>query len=374
MAFYSKITGYKLLFWGIIMIHSTIIAQHNSTYWETDYAIGSIIKHKKLIGHLVKAHPDFFSISWQKNANPDSPWKKRYNYPDWGFSFSYQDFHNPTLGKTIGLQYQTTYYLLHRNAKTQLNLQVRTGIAYNTNPLNLQTNNKNVAMSSHLQLAEIFKLEYKYPNLFKNFGFQTGILLTHYSNASYKNPNFGINSIFINAGFNFHPSKTIMYPKKPEKEKIPAQKIHYNLAFYLGVHEAKAGLGDKPVYVLSGYGSKKIGKKSTLQAGIDFFNSQAVKALADFRYHTQIEYPDRKLLDHRQIGFFAGHELVFNTISLETMVGYYIYHPLHHTPAVYQKIALKHSLYSDKTALSLNLKVHNFKAEYLCLGFHYTLN
>jgi hypothetical protein len=373
MAFYLKIKYYLIFLFLVTQTRLSLSAQDTGSYWQADYAFGSIIEHKKLIGHLVKAHPEFLSISWQQNSPTDVTWKKRYNYPDWGFSISYQNFNNPTLGKVIGLQYQTTYYLLNRNAKNQLNLQMRTGIAYNTNPLSLSDNNKNVAMSSSLQLAEFIKLDYKIPNLFKNIGFHTGLLLTHYSNASYKNPNFGINSLFLSTGFDWQKSEKLYYPKKPIKKRIPKQKIHLNTALYLGVHEAKAGLGDKPVYIISGYGSKKIGNKSTLQFGFDFFNSQAVKDFAGFRYHIQIESPDRVLLDHKQIGLFGGHELVFNKISLETLVGYYLYNPLKYSPSIYQKIALKHNLNSKKTALSLNLKVHNFKAEYLTLGFHYQL-
>ncbi len=372
MALYSKINLSVLLVFIFIWIDHSSIAQNTPDYWQVDYGIGSIIKHKKLIAHLVTAHPHFASISWQKNADTKTPWKQRYNYPDWGLSVSFQDFNNPNLGKVFGIQYQTTYYLLNRNAKNQLNLQVRTGLAYDTSPLDLESNNKNVAMSSNIQLAEFFKLEYNYPILGERCHFQAGLLLTHYSNASYKNPNFGINSLFINLGLRYQEKQSLHYPKKAKRESIPKEKLHYSVSFNLGIHESKAGLGDKPVYAISVYTHKKIGQKSFLQSGLDFFNSQAVKALAEFRYHTQIEYPNRELLDHKQLGLFVGHELVFNKISLETNVGYYLYHPLMNTPSVYQKIGLKHPLYSNTVALDLTLKVHNFKAEYVMLGIVYS--
>jgi hypothetical protein len=374
MAFSIKINKNILSFLALFIFSMQFIAQELPSYWQVDYGVGSIIKHKKVIGHLVTAHPEILTVSWHNNAAPNSIWKERYNYLDWGIALYYQKFNNPILGDVVALQYQTTFYLLNRNSKNQLNFLFGTGLGYNTNPLNLENNNQNVAMSSNIQLAELFKLEYKRPYLIKNFGFHAGFLLSHFSNASFKNPNFGINTLFINAGLEYHLSENpINYSRIEKLEKIEKQPYHIIISVFSGVHEAHAGLGTKPVYALSGQISKKIGYKSGLLLGVDFFNSQAVKEFADFRFHTLIEFPDRKLIDHKQMGIFAGHELFFNKISFETILGYYIYNPLKVNPSVYQKFSLKYHL-NKSIAVSTNLKVHNFRAEYFTLGLHYQIH
>jgi len=375
MAFSTKIKLFTFCFLTLFVSKTILYAQKNNSYWQIDYAIGSIIKHKEVIGHLVTAHPELYTISWHKNAATNSDWKTGYNYPDWGIAFYYQNFNNPTLGNVVAVQYQTTFYLLNRNALNQLNFTFGTGFGYNTNPLDLEYNNQNVAMSSKIQLAELLKLEYKRPHLIKNIGFHAGLLLSHFSNASYKSPNFGINSLFINVGLAYQLTESpTIYPDRIKKEKISRQPIHYAISLYGGVHEAKWGLGTKPVYVLSGTISKKIGSKSGLQLGVDFFNSQSVKDFAAFRYHTLIEYPDRKLEDHKQVGIVAGHELFFNKISFETLLGYYVYNPLKVNPSVYQKLAIKYHLNASKMAISTNLKVHNSRAEYFTVGLHYQIH
>ncbi len=364
-----------VLFFLLIFVENTVAyAQEGDNYWQTNYAIGSIIKHQKSIGHLNIAHPEFISISWHKTAASSSEWKKRYNYPDWGIIVSHHNFKNPTIGNVFAVQYLTTYYLLNRNSKHQLNLDIGVGLGYNTHPFDLENNNQNMVMSSHLETAQLVSLNYRHPNLFNHIGFHAGFMATHFSNASFKKPNTGINTLFINAGLNYHISKAeTTYPKRTKKEIFPNKSMGLFLGINGGMHSAKAGLHTKFIYHLCSYLEKRIGYKSGFQIGIDFFNSQANKDFADFSFHTKIEDPDRKLLDHKQVGIFAGHELFFNKIALETLIGYYIYRPLKITRQVYQKIGFKYYLNAHKTAIGLNLKVHLFTAEYLTLGIHHQL-
>ena len=369
----KNIKPITIFIFAFFVSSTLVLAQESSSYWQTNYAIGSIIKHQKSIGHLNIAHPQFASISWHKGFAADSEWRKRYNYPDWGVIISHHNFKNSKLGNVLAVQYLTTYYLLNRNNKNQLNLQIGAGFGYNTHPFDLESNNQNIVMSTHFQTAQLFKLNYSRLNLFNNIGFQAGLMVSHFSNASFKKPNTGINTLFINAGLNYRVStKEATYPKRNKKEKFTDSALRLFLSLNGGMHSAKAGLDTKFTYYASSYLKKRIGYKSGFQLGVDFFNSQANKDFADFSFHTRIEHPDRKLLDHKQVGIFVGHELFFNKIALETLVGYYIYKPFKINRQVYQKIGFKYSL-NSKTAIGLNLKVHLFTAEYLTLGIHHQL-
>ncbi len=374
MAICTKIKNRFLSIIILLLVFPLLHAQENDTYWQMDYALGSILKHQTGIAHLITAHPESISVSWYKNASVNSTWKQRYNYPDSGIALYYQNFNNTTLGEVFAIQYQTIYYLLNRNAKNQLNFKFGVGLGYNTNPLDLNNNNQNVVMSSKIQFSESMKIEYKHPYLYKNFGVYTGLFLSHFSNASYKSPNSGINSLFINAGIEYRLSKSpIVYPEILEEEKQAKNPFQYNLSLFIGFHELKSGLGTKPVYVVAGHVSKRIGYKSGFQLGVDFFNSQAVKDLMNLRFHAQIEDSNPQIYDHKQIGIFGGHELFFDKLSFETLLGYYIYQPFDLNPSVYQKLGLNY-YFKKRLALNANLKVHNFKAEYAALGFHYQIH
>jgi hypothetical protein len=111
-----------------------------------------------------------------------------------------------------------------------------------------------------------------------------------------------------------------------------------------------------------------------LQLGLNFFNSRSVKDFSAYWWNIDLEEdPDAKLKDHKQMGAFFGHELLFNNMSLITQVGYYVYKPLNHGAPVYQIVGFKRYLFKDKSALSINLKIHYFEAEYISLGYHHKI-
>jgi len=246
------------------------------------------------------------------------------------------------------------------------------GFGYATNPLNLESNNQNVAISSPISFSVHLKLNYNRPNVYKNIGFHSGLFFTHYSNSSVRVPNFGINSVFINAGFSYRFKKTeILYPKREKAGEIGKTPIHIGLGFAFSAHEIQATLGVKPVFVFSAYADKKISAKNGIKAGVDFFDSMAYKDYAEFFYKINTENPDRTLEDHKQIGVFAGHNLYFNKWVFETLVGYYLYNPLKKTPSLYQNIGFTYHFDNSRFSTGFKIKVHNFRADYTSLGVQY---
>ncbi len=375
MAIFNKI---KLLLGFVVVLLFSVFqtkAQESNTYWQLDYSKGSILRHKHILSRLYTARPEYVSIGWHSSAKKNSIWKERYNYPDWGIVLINQEFHNEILGNTTAINYTTTHYILNRNAKNQLNVQLGFGGGFNTKPLDFDTNLLNVAMTSHFLFTQHFKLNYTHPELFDKFGLHAGISFTHFSNGSFKKPNLGINSVFLNVGLNYFNRKSkIVYEKREEKEKFEKQAIHFNLSINGGFHESKPGVGLKPIYYLSSYAHKKIGHKSKLQLGVDFFNSQSVKDYAEYYfqiYNDDTENGERA--DHKQIGVFFGHELLFNKLSVETHVGYYFYKPFKESAPVYQKVSFKHALNNQKSAISISMKIHYFEAEFICLGYHHQI-
>lgn len=371
MAIYSKIIPSVLLISSFFVLMPVLNAQENETYWHVDYAKGSIIKHRKIVNSLFQDYPSFFSIGWHNTANPDSEWKERFNYLDWGFVLFHQQFNNEILGNTTSLNYTTTYYLRDRNSRNKLNIQLGFGFGYNSDPFDFETNLSNIVMTSHFLFSQHFKLNYFLPDLFNKIGLQTGITFTHYSNGSLKKPNLGVNSLFVNLGLNYSKNKTT-YKRLTEKEKLPKQPYDVSVSLNAGFHESNPGLGVNSVYFATAYLHKKLGHKSALQVGVDFFNSQSVKDYANLRY-ISMGNSDNELKDHKQIGGFFGHELFFNKLSLETQVGYYLYKPFKEGALIYQKISFKHSLNKKRSALSINLKIHYFEAEYISLGLHHQI-
>ena len=75
----------------------------SQTYLDINYFKGTIPLHNNDILHLIQGHPEGVIIGWNQRTNGKNDWEQRYNYPDFGASFMYQDLQNEVLGNTFGL-------------------------------------------------------------------------------------------------------------------------------------------------------------------------------------------------------------------------------------------------------------------------------
>jgi len=95
---------YRLLVWGFIVSFFVGSSQtkSSSTFLDVNYFRGSIPIHNVDILHLVQGHPEGVVIGWNHRTDGKKEWEQRYNYPDYGASFMFQDLKNEVLGNTFG--------------------------------------------------------------------------------------------------------------------------------------------------------------------------------------------------------------------------------------------------------------------------------
>jgi len=115
-----------------------------SSYFDIHYFKGNIALHNDGILHLIQGRPEGFIASWNKKTYGYNSWEERYNFPDYGVSFSYQNLKNETLGNAYSLYAHYNFYFFKR----LLSLRIGQGIGYNTNPYDKETNFKNIADGS----------------------------------------------------------------------------------------------------------------------------------------------------------------------------------------------------------------------------------
>lgn len=339
--------------------------------FEFDYGIGSIIEHKNTLSHLIQAHPNYYQFSISKPSDTTSVWKKRFNYPDQGMSLIVQDFKNEILGQTIGLNYNTTFYLRKRNKANQLLIDLGLGLAYATNHFDFTDNNKNSVISTSIVYNQNVAINYLW-QIKDGWALKTGLGFTHFSNASFKQPNNGINSVFLNFGINYNRSSDQFTYPEPQKPPLPDErKLHFGMVGKIGFHESYPSLGTQVVYEISPYLSKQIKPLGHLNMGLDLINSQADKTYADYLYISKIEHPDRILEEHKRVGLYLGYEQFFNKISCEADLGYYLYKKLDVYTDVYQNIKIKYHFKSSKIRVGLGLKLHLFRANYSTFEIQY---
>lgn len=340
-------------------------AQENNSnsYVDINYFEGNIALHNNDILHLIQGHPEGVILSWNKKTFGKNAWEQRFNYPDYGVSFTYQNLKNSVLGNNYALYGHYNLYFLKRN----LMLRIGQGLAFTTNPYDKINNHKNTAFGSKFMSSTYVLLNYKKERIFDKFGFQAGLSLIHYSNANVKAPNTSINSVTFNIGVNYNLDEDnpdyITYPKEQFTEPIK-----YNLVLRSGINESDVvGSGQYAFYIFSAYADKRINHKSALQLGADVFFSNFLK---EFIYYNSVAYPSREInpdSDYKRIGLFAGHELFINKLSVVTQFGYYIYYPFDFEGRTYLRVGLKR-YFSDKLFGAVTLKAHAAKAEAVEFG------
>lgn len=340
--------------------------QHTS-YLDVNYFRGNIALHNNDILHLINGHPEGYILSWNKKTYGFNAWEQRYNYPDYGVTYIYQNLKNEVLGSSASLYAHYNFYFLNRN----LMFRIGQGIGYTPNPYDKKENYRNIAFGTHLLSSTMMMLNYKKERIIGDFGLQAGFSLIHYSNANVKAPNTSVNTIAFNLGVTYNldaeEPEYITTIADGEKEKF-TQPIKYNVVFRGGVNESDVvGSGQFPFYIVSAYADKRINIKSALQLGTDVFFSNFLKEYIHYRSVSYPEEPTTGNEDHKRVGVFAGHELFVNKTSLVTQLGYYVYYPFDFEGRTYFRIGLKRYI-NEKWFGALTLKSHGAKAEAVELG------
>ena len=338
----------------------------HTSYIDLSYFKGNIALHNNDILHLIKGHPEGYILSWNKKTYGFNTWEQRFNYPDYGVSFAYQNLKNDVLGDVSSLYAHYNFYFLKRNVM----LRIGQGIAFTTNPYHKADNFRNIAFGSKLMSSTYIMLNYKKERIIDRFGLQAGFSLIHYSNANVKAPNTSINSLTLNLGVTYNlDDEALEYQNTlEENEDKFTQPVKYNLAFRSGINESDVvGSGQFPFYIFSAYADKRVNRKSALQFGTDVFFSNFLKELI---YYQSVAFPEENVTgdeDYKRIGIFAGHELFINKTSLITQLGYYVYYPFDFEGKTYFRIGLKR-YFKDKWFGALTLKSHGAKAEAVEFG------
>ena len=343
--------------------------QSNSSYLQADYFYGNLIRQSPDAAALLQGHPTGMFFSYNIRTNGSQEWESSYNYPDYGISLGYQDYHSEIAGKLYSLYGHYNFYFTNRNSLNQLILRTGIGLAYNTNPYDKVTNNKNTAFGTHLNSSTYFKLYFQRENLIQNLGLNAGLTFIHASNSNIKSPNSGANVWAATLGLNYNLTSdngqlNFSSNRLGNTFKEP---IKYNFAVRGGINESEIiGSGVKPFFVFTAYADKRISRKSALQVGFDFYVSPILKEFYEINEnipHTNLKQTD----DFTRLGLFIGHELFINKLSVTTTVGYYVKYPYEYDGRLYETLGLKRYI-NEKWFASVRLKAHAANAETVEFG------
>lgn len=321
--------------------------------------------HDEKIGHLIKSHPHGFKINYIRNTYGAKYWEQAYGYPDWGLSFSYQDYLNPVLGKSMALIPFLNLYL-YRGKFSSLSGTLGAGVAYHTNPHDQQDNNSNLALGSTFSftLHTALKYQLRITDVLSGGLF---LQMDHYSNGAIKKPNSGINLVQTGALLRFDLRKEKYEFQKWPKQSLASKKMYLTLLPSISFKEIGRGGGViHPSYNLNVSLNQPLSQVSSINFGMDGFYDIALKKwIAE-------DNPESNA-DFKSAALTLGHQLMIGKISFLTQFGYFVYRPYQDLYSnFYQRYGLRVHVHPH-IAVGASLKTYLGKAEQVEWGLLFRL-
>lgn len=348
-----------LLSVAIFLTLATVAQVKGYTYSLQFSAIrGFIYPHSPDVANLIIDHPVGFTAYLDKKTYGKEYWQSQYNYPDVGYSFIYLDYKNPKIGKSLAAMVHYNFFIgKNRLNRSDLKFKLAFGASYNTNPYRKEANNKNNFLSTSLAYGMQLGLDYGI-RITDRVGVNSSISIIHFSNASIKQPNKGVNVANASLGVTYKLTDRKIEYTTLDKFNFE-HNIKYNLVVNGGVNTAPhSGDTPFPFFVFSAYAEKRLSFKSAINLGIDgFFNSSLKESVKYDPSYRGLEKPD-----HKRFGIAIGHELFISKISILTQFGYYFYNPYDVYSAIYQRFAMKY-YFNNKLFATFALKTHYGTAE-----------
>jgi len=331
---------------------------------ETLVHYGFVIPHHKTMQHLTQSHFPCFEVNLSEQTHGKQIWEQLFKYPLKGLGLYYSPLGNTReLGHALAVYPYINFCLTH-GKKVNLYFRVAAGLGYLTKSFDAETNYKNIAIGSHFNAFIQLRYELRW-HITDRLGFSAGISISHFSNACYKVPNFGINIPTLNMGLSYRLNKT---PAAIIKNEIPAadKKWQFSIMGSFGLNELAGPGGRKyPYYCLSGFFMKPASLKRQFGIGLDVYYSEALGTLIQRSDSvSNIKYQAIRP------GLSFAYIMNFARLSFVAQLGAYLYTKEKTDGYIWDRVALRYTV-KDHYLFQMGLKTHLSRAEVLELSVGY---
>ena len=333
---------------------------------EARYHYGFIFPHNNKIEYLVEDHVSAFDISLVKPRISDNVYDQLFHYPRTGIGFYHSNMQNKDVLGTVNSLFGSMNAPVYRfSDKFQVDYQIVAGLAYLSKKFDLEDNNLNIAISTHLNLHFSAQLDYRL-RIKKYYQWTGGIAFSHYSSGRIELPNLGFNyiSVFTGLSYNFNREPAV-YPSR----NIPEFKRQFEQSVVLAFGLKQDYIIDHNYYLINTLSydfGRRIQQHIKLSAGLDLFYDESIKT-----FYINAGIPDYHMYELYRLGGHGGFHLTYRKLTMITMVGTYIYTSHRAISPVYSRFGLQYKV-SDHFFLNVSLKAHNAVADFVEWGFGYS--
>ena len=333
------------------------------------YLNGFLIPHHEDMQHMYK-HISGVQVQILHELNPI---EKSKNAGLLGYSLSYYDLGSEVNGKAISaaLLVESSLFKWHNIYQDfwfKSSFQFGLGLGYLTQRYDPKTNPYNRAIGSHvngyMQIGMLLESQ-----IYRGVGIHASIGMAHFSNASWKYPNLGVNLPFIQYGLNILTvSKNPIRVKKdvPLKAIKPWQKT---ISFRIGKKEVDLDDNRSFINGLLEFTLEKFrNRNSNFRYSVGMYHDRT------YQYRKFETLADYAFLKCTELTFSVGYETRFGKWGVLTDLGFYAYKPdfKKKTP-YYEAIGISYQLNGSYKAI-MRLKANKTTADFAEFGLLYRFN
>lgn len=340
--------------------YGQIASEHG---FEFRQKLGFLAAHRGTLGHLPQESAKAMEFTYFIQTHSSKNWHAAYREPKVGATlFVGSVGNNDLLGRYIGLSGFAELPMLKKN-NFEWNWKMGFGLGYATKTFDPIYNPKNNAIASKINAMIVIGTKANY-NFGKNF-VTLGLDLTHFSNAAFKVPNYGINLPYLSVGY----GRKLFKGKQESREILSYLPLKKWKIGVLGIFSMKEmnPIGTKryPVYSMSLFAKRIFSQKAGLELSFDIFSKQAILGVEPLVPKSQLSII--------QAALFAGYIVPFERFSFIFGAGAYVRDVYKPDGPVYFRIGSRYQ-FPEGILFNFTLKSHFAKADYMELGIGYTLN
>ncbi len=354
----------SLLITYFILVITNFIAQtSNEQGIEVRQKVGFLAAHKGIMAHLPVELGKAVEITYYQHTKGIKKWHKAYNYPTIGATlFIGSVGNNEVLGRYVGA-YGFVELPLIKYKNYEFNWKLGSGFGYTNKSYDPIENPKGMAIGSRIDAMICVGVKSIYR--FKGNALTLGLDMTHFSNAAFQVPNFGINMPYVSVGYARRLSA--------EKPIIETRDFDYPLKKWLygvyGIFSMKQimPIGGKsyPVYA-GGFAVRRFfSHKAGIEVDLDIISKQAILG-----YETLVPKTQFRMI---QLGIYAGYLVPLDHFHFIFGMGAYVRDYYKPEDPVYHRIGMRYQ-FSNGLIANFTLKTHFARADYMELGLGYTIN
>lgn len=325
--------------------------------------LGFLAAHRGVLGHLPQETAKAIELTYFVQTRGSKNWHIAYREPKVGATlFVGSVGNNDLLGRYVGLSGFAEIPMI-KGKHVEWNWKMGFGLGYTSKTFDPIYNPKNNAIASKINATIVIGTKVNY-NFGTNF-FTLGLDMTHFSNAAFKVPNYGINLPYLSIGYG-RKLKTKKKEVTFQESKISLKKWQFGVLGIFSMKEVNP-IGTKrfPVYAMSLYTRRIISSKAGFEIALDLFSKQSIKGIEPLVPKSELSIV--------QVALFAGYIVPFEKFSFLFGAGTYIRDIYKPDGPVYFRIGSRYQ-FSNGILLNFTLKSHFAKADYMEIGVGYTLN